>query len=710
MKLNNNTKTPLRTKHLDSSGNPLFTNRLAQESSPYLLQHAHNPVNWYPWGDNAFDTAKQRDLPVLLSIGYSTCHWCHVMEEESFEDMEIATFLNENYIAIKVDREERPDIDALYMKAVMALHGSGGWPMTVFMFWDKKTFYGGTYFPARDGDRGAPTGFLSILKKLTELYLHDQDGIKKAGTQMSEYLKKASLLEPGETLPEKELIFQSIQNYKKGFDQSNGGLAGRNKFPSSLPLGLLMRHYLASRDDQVLDMISLTLDKMMTGGIHDHVAGGFHRYTTDSIWLTPHYEKMLYDNALIAVAYTEGYQLTGNEEYKKTSQKTLDYLLKEMQAPEGGFYSATDADSLNPSGEQEEGYFFTWTIREIKALLDTETSKIVMRYYGLEKIEHKQQILHIPEQKDLIAKEFSMTLEELEIIITNANKVLYKERLHRKLPGLDDKIILSWNSLVISALAKAGFAFNEKKYIDAAIKTQGFIFNNLWQDKTLFHSFKDNKKGHSGFLDDYAFLTAALLDLYEATFDIKWFLKAMGIEDLIHEKFEDKSLGGFFMTAEGQDLIAREKPGDDGAIPSGNSIAIMNLVRLYLYTDRKKYRKRAEKSLQYFSDSFSNHPETLSGMLMSLELLFRPGKEIVIIVPENGKQKVEPFWDVLRRAFLPAGVVIVAKEGKDLDVKLKVFPHVMGKKAMAGRVTAYPCQKKNCRLPLTDPDLLLFSD
>ena len=702
-----NKKNPPRTRHLDANGKPEYTNRLSLESSPYLLQHAHNPVNWYPWDDEAFKTAKQLDRPILLSIGYSTCHWCHVMEEESFEDIEIATYLNEHYIAVKIDREERPDIDSIYMKAVVALQGSGGWPMTVFITWDKKPFYGGTYFPARDGDRGASLGFLTLLKRLDEAYHKDKQAINKAGHQITTILKESSENQSGNALPTKELISKSMDSYKNGFDRKNGGLIGRNKFPSSLPLGLLMRYYQTSRDDQVLDMITLTLDKMMTGGIHDHVGGGFHRYTTDSIWLTPHYEKMLYDNALLSIAYTEAYQLTGNEKYRQTSQKTLDYLLKEMQSPEGGFYSATDADSLTPEGVQEEGYFFTWTVEEIDGLFDKKTSKIIKLYYGLKDRENQRQILHISGQPDMITKEFAITSEERENIITKANQTLYEKRLNRKLPGLDDKIVLSWNSLVISALAKAGFAFNEKKYIDAAIQTHAFIFKNLWQDQKLFHSFKDNKTGHQGFLDDYAFLAAAYIDLYEATFDIAWLLKAIDIDDLIQKKFEDMTHGGFFMTSADQnDLIAREKPVNDGAIPSGNAIAAINLSRLYLYTDRKTYGQRAEKTLKYFSGPLLKSPAYMSGMLPIIELLTDPVKEMVIITPEGQKQKAKSFLDILRKKFVAGQIIIMVQEGKEFDAVSKILPQVRGRSALNGLVTLYPCEEKVCRQPITDPAAL----
>lgn len=702
-KMENNNKPP-RTRHLDADGKPEYTNRLSLESSPYLLQHAHNPVNWYPWGDEAFETAKRLDRPILLSIGYSTCHWCHVMEEESFEDIEIATYLNEHYIAIKVDREERPDIDSIYMKAVVALQGSGGWPMTVFITWDKKPFYGGTYFPARDGDRGASIGFLTLLKRLDKAYRNDKQAIEKAGRQITANLQKTSGNEGGYTLPTLELISKSMESYKNGFDRENGGLTGRNKFPSSLPLGLLMQYYQTSRDDQVLDMVTLTLDKMMTGGIHDHVGGGFHRYTTDSIWLTPHYEKMLYDNALLSIAYTQAYQLTKNEKYRQTSQKTLDYLLKEMQSPGGGFYSATDADSQTPEGVQEEGYFFTWTVEEIDALFDDKTSKIVKLYYGIKDRENQRQILYIPGQQDMITKEFAITSEELETIITKANLALYEKRLNRKEPGLDDKILLSWNSLVISALAKAGFAFDEKKYIDAAIQTYAFIFKNLWQDQKLFHSFKDNTTGHQGFLDDYAFLVAACIDLYEATFDIAWLLKAIDIDNLIQEKFEDKTHGGFFMTSADQDdLIAREKPAEDGAIPSGNAIAAINLSRLYLYTDRKTFRQRAEKTLKYFSGPLLKLPAYMSGMLPTIELLTGPVKEMVIITPKGEKQKAKPFLDILRKKFAAGQIIIVVQEGKEFDAVSKVLPQVRGRSALNGKVTLYPCEGSVCRQPITDP-------
>ena len=709
MEQTNHKNKPPRTRHLDARGNPKFTNRLALESSPYLLQHAHNPVNWYPWSDEAFETAKRLNRPILLSIGYSTCHWCHVMEEESFEDIEIATYLNENYIAVKVDREERPDIDAIYMKAVMAIQGSGGWPMTMFLTPDKKPFHGGTYFPARDGDRGVSMGFLSLLKRIDDVYQKDNKTIKNVGEQITNILNKTAGKNGGSKLPTKELISKSMDTFKKGFDWENGGLMGQNKFPSSLPLGLLMRHYQTSKDDQILDMINLTLGKMMTGGIHDHVGGGFHRYTTDSIWLTPHYEKMLYDNALLSIAYTEAYQLTGNELYRQTSQKTLDYLLREMQSPGGGFYSATDADSLTPSGEQEEGYFFTWTINEIDALFDEKTSTIVQLYYGLKGKKNNRQILYISGQQDLITQKFTITPEELEIIITKANKTLYEKRSSRSLPGLDDKILLSWNSLVISALAKAGFAFNEKKYIDAAIQTQSFIFKNLLQDKNLFHSFKDDKKGHPGFLNDYAFLTAALIDLYEATFDFKWLLKAIKIDVSMENKFEDKTQGGFFMTPAGQkDLISREKPGDDGAIPSGNAIAAINLSRLYLYTDQKNYRLRAENTLKYFSSPLLKSPAYMSGMLPATQLLEGPVKEMVIITPEGKKHEAGPFLDILRKRFAAGQIIIVTQEGKELDAVSKVLPQVRDRTAINGKTTAYPCEGKICRLPVTDPGKLIF--
>ena len=702
-----------RTKHIDSKGNPEFTNRLFLESSPYLLQHAHNPVDWYPWGDEAFETAKKLDRPILLSIGYSTCHWCHVMEEESFEDLEIAEYINKHYIAIKVDREERPDIDSLYMKAVVALNGSGGWPMTVFVTWDKKPFYGGTYFPARDGDRGISTGFLTILNKLNELYQKDKAKIQEAGDQLSAYLKKASTTNVDGSLPTRKVIEESIQRYKIGFDQNNGGLRGQHKFPSSLPLDLLMRHSLSSKDDEVLKMVTLTLDKMMDGGVHDQVGGGFHRYTTDSIWLTPHYEKMLYDNALLSIMYTKAYQLTGEEKYKTTAIKTLDYILEEMQSPDGGFYSATDADSLNNAGLKEEGYFFTWLSNEVDALFDKKTADLVKLYYSMDDKSNSRQILHISENrsehKKNIAGKTKISIEKLEDTIHDANKVLYAQRLKRGLPGLDDKILLSWNSLVISALAKAGFAFDKTRYITSAINAENFIFKNLWYDGILFHSYKDNKRGHAGFLNDYAFIAAAYIDLYEATFDLKWLHKAIDVDGMIYKEFEDKQNGGFFMIPAGQkDLLAREKVAEDGALPSGNSIAVSNLIKLYSYTDQKKYHTRAIKALTYFSSLISQTPERYAGMITSLDRLTKPARQIIIITPGKNTAETKPFFDILRKTFFPNTIIVLAQEGKKFDAISKIIPHVRRRKVINDMVTAYPCEDRTCKLPVTDPAKLLL--
>jgi uncharacterized protein len=700
--MNLNAQDPPRTKHIDANGKPKFTNRLALETSPYLLQHAHNPVNWYPWGDEAFETAKKLDRPILLSIGYSTCHWCHVMEEESFEDIEIATYLNENYIAIKVDREERPDIDAIYMKAVTALQGSGGWPMTVFLNTEKKPFYGGTYFPARDGDRGTNIGFLSLLERLQVVFHNDKDAVANASDHITKILKQGEKNVGGHTLPAKEIIDRSIESYKTGFDWENGGLVGQNKFPSSLPLGLLMRVYASKQDADLLKMITLTLDKMMNGGIHDHVAGGFHRYTTDNIWLTPHYEKMLYDNALLSIAYTEAYQLTGNEKYRIVSQKILDYLLKEMRSPEGGFYSATDADSLTPGGETDEGYFFTWTSSEIDTLFNEETSSIVKKYYGIANTKHRQ-ILHIQDNNKVLDK-FKINAEELENIVQQANKTLYNERLKRTSPLRDDKLILSWNSLFISALSKAGFTFNEDKYVNAAIETNDFIFKNLWHEGALYHSFKDEKRGHTGFLNDYTFFTAALIDLYEATFDVQWLLKAADIENLVHKKFEDTDLGGFFTTPLGQDdLIARDKSASDGALPSGNAIAVSNLIRLYTYLDKKYYRDRAEKTLKHFSKELTQNPSYMSGLLHAVKILNEPSKEVVIITPENKKDGANPFLEILRKRFESGQIIIVAEEGKGFDAISKTLHQVRDRKSINGLTTVYPCENKICKLPVTDP-------
>jgi len=699
-------QTP-RSKHLNPDGSPTYTNRLFLETSPYLLQHAHNPVNWFPWGKEAFDAAIKLNRPILLSIGYSTCHWCHVMEEESFEDIEIARFINEHYIAVKVDREQRPDIDSIYMKALNAMTGTGGWPMTLWLTPEKEPFHGGSYFPARDFDRGNLTGFLTLLKRIAAAAANpaDWEKIKRTGKLVADTVKKHSIpTAPGPT-PGREVIDRAIETYKTIFDPIDGGVKGDIKFPSSFPVRLFFRQFNRLKEADLIEMAELTLDKMKSGGIYDHVGGGFHRYSTDKFWIAPHFEKMLYDNALLAVAYVEAYQLTQNESWKKTAVEILDYLIKEMRSPEGGFYSATDADSLTPSGKSEEGYFFTWTAEEIDAVFDPQTAAIVKKYFSVDMDgTDYRHILHVSESDPEIAAAFDITEKELERVIEEAKTALYAKRAEqRAAPGLDDKIIASWNGLAISALAKAGFILGRNDYIRHAEACAGFIMEKLFVGNQLFRSHNNGQRDHVAFLEDYAFLTAGLLDLYEATFDVSWFKKALELDDILKKEFEDDRCGGFFMTSISQEeLISREKPVFDGAIPSGNSVAVMNLIRISLQTGQKSHMERAEKAINCFSGNLSQSPEAMYDMLLAIDLLTGKKRELAIIYPKGKRLSADPFLSVIKNNFLPGITLIAVQEGEEAREMAKLMPTIHNKTAIRGKAAAYLCEDYVCMSPVTE--------
>ena len=698
-----------RTKHLLSDGRPKYTNRLILEGSPYLLQHAHNPVDWFAWGDEAFEMAKKLNRPVLLSVGYSTCHWCHVMEEESFEDEEIAHFLNKNYIPIKVDREERPDIDAIYMAAVQAIAGSGGWPMTVWLTTDRRPFYGGTYFPARNGDRGATVGFLTLLKKVSDMYHDQQDKIQEAGQTLTKAIQQQLRPTAGNRLPGSEMIVKVMEDYQAYHDPVHGGMSGKPKFPSSLPVRLLLRYYRRTGDEKILHITRLTLEKMAAGGIYDHVGGGFHRYATDENWLVPHFEKMLYDNALLIMDYLEGYQVTGENDFKRIVEEILHYIKRDMTSPEGAFYSATDADSLNPEGHREEGYYFTWTPNELEKVLGSEHAKIVMAFYAVGKMPNFEgrHILHTPKTSADIAKTLGISKEKLLETISNAKEILYEKRNQRPLPLRDEKILTAWNGLMISAHARAGLILGDRKYTDRAVQAAEFILKNMCLKNRLYRSYIDGKARHMAYLDDYAFLIAALIDLYETTHEINWLKQAIELEEVLQANYEDQENGGFFMTDEAQlDLIAREKPNYDGAEPSGNSVALLNLLRLGEYTTKDSYRIRAEQMLTVFLGSASVRPMALSEMMMALDFHTDKAKEIIIVSPEGNIDGSEAYLVSFRQKFLPNRTLTVATE-EELRSHARWIPAVGGKKALMGKTTAYVCEKGVCLLPATDP--VLFS-
>jgi len=708
MKLTRGPSYTPRTKHLGPDGWAKYTNRLFLESSPYLLQHAHNPVDWYPWGDEAFQAAAALDRPVLLSVGYSTCHWCHVMEEESFEDEEIARYINENYIPIKVDREERPDIDAIYMAAVQALTGRGGWPMTVWLTPDRKPFYGGTYYPARDGDRGAGMGFLTLLKKIKQSHQDRKDLIDQTSQQLTDVVKQMLAPEAGTQLPGKDVLQQSFQSYQNRFDPINGGLRGAPKFPSSLPVRFLFRYYQRFKNSDALEMATRTLDKMAAGGLYDHVGGGFHRYATDEKWIVPHFEKMLYDNALLVMDYLDGYQVTGNLEYRRVVREVLQYIQRDMTSPGGAFFSATDADSLTPEGHREEGYFFTWTPEEMEKLLGPDLAGLIRETHAVGSFPNFEgrYILNTPESISDVAKRLDIDEQHLRPELAKALNMLRGEREHRPPPLRDEKILTAWNGLMISAFAKAAFVLDEPGYRADAIRAATFVLDHLYVDGRLQRSYMDGVAKHNGYLNDYAFLIAGMIDLYEATHDVHWLEKATELEKILARYYEDTESGGFFMTSmDHENLIAREKPKHDGALPSGNAVAIMNLLRLGAFTSNPDYLLRAEKAFQTFSGTLSANPTAMAELQLALDNFLVPPREIVIVEPKEKKGSSSVLLDKLRQQYLPGRIIVVATEGNDLDSQAKIIPLIKQKSAINARPTAYVCENKTCQAPTDDPEI-----
>src|SRR3989442_4134766 len=697
-----------RTRHLYADGSPKYTNRLFLESSPYLLQHAHNPVDWYPWGDEPFETARRLGRPVLLSVGYSTCHWCHVMEEESFDDEEIARYINENYVIVKVDREERPDVDAIYMNAVQLMTGSGGWPMTVWLTPDRKPFFGGTYFPARDGDRGARLGLLTLLRTLKEAYTAQAAKVAETSTRLNEAMRQNLAPDPGtKGLPGAHVLEATAAYYRSRYDGTHGGLAGAPKFPSSLPVRFLLRHHRRTQDTGALRMATQTLEKMAAGGMFDQVGGGFHRYSTDDRWLVPHFEKMLYDNALLTMAYLEGYQATGREDFARVAREILRYVERDMTSPEGAFYSATDADSPAPGGRREEGWFFTWTPAEVRAALDEQQARVVIACYGLTPHGNFEgrNILHVARPLQELARELSLPAEKVRAVVEESKDRLYAARAKRPPPLRYEKILAAWHGLMIAGQAQAALVLGEERYAQRAATAAEFVLTRMRKDGRLLRSYKDGQARHTGYLDDYAFLIAGLLDLYEATGEPRWLKEALALDGVLERLYEDKEHGGYFMTSNDHDsLLERDKPAHDGAEPSGNSVQALNLLRLHELTTDDRYRQRTEQSLRAFSGRLSQVPQTLSDMLLAVDFRVDTPKEVVIVTPTSRKE-AEPFLARLQSTFLPTGALIVATEGEDLTAKSQLVPILQGKVARKGQATAYVCERRVCKLPTSDPDV-----
>ncbi len=697
-----------RTVHLERDGSPKYTNRLFLESSPYLRQHAHNPLNWYPWGEEAFETAKKLHRPVLLSVGYSTCHWCHVMEEESFDNEEIARYLNENYVTIKVDREERPDVDAIYMNAVQMLTGSGGWPMTVWLTSERKPFYGGTYFPAHDGDRGARVGFITLLRKFKEIYDTQSDRVAQASAQLAESIQaNLGADRGGQGLPAARVLQDAAQAHAQRFDSTYGGADRAPKFPSNLPIRFLLRHYRRTGNEQSLRMATLTLEKMAAGGIYDHVGGGFHRYSTDARWLVPHFEKMLYDNALLTMDYLEALQVTGREDFARVAREILRYAQRDMTSAEGAFYSASDADSPDEHGHNQEGLFFTWTPAEIEAVLGKDRGRVVNAYYGVSSGGNfdRRNILNTSKSLEDVAKDLKLPADKVRSTVEESKDLLYAARSKRPAPARDEKILAAWNGLMISAHARAALILGEELYARRAERAGDFVLTRMRKEGRLLRSYKDGQARHDAYLEDYAFMIAALLDLYEATSNPRWLQEAIGLDAVLESSYEDKNGGAFFLTsADHEKLLAREKPSYDGAEPSGNSVQAMNLLRLHEFTTKDRYRQRWERTIGAFNQVLSKAPSALSEMLLAVDFYLDTPKEVVIVAPAR-RAEAEILLAQLRSTFLPNRIIAVASQGEDLNTQAKLVPLLENKIAQKGKPTAYVCERSVCELPTTSPDV-----
>jgi uncharacterized protein YyaL (SSP411 family) len=697
-----------RTSHLEKDDSPKYTNRLFLESSPYLRQHAHNPLNWYPWGDEAFEAAKRLHRPVLLSVGYSTCHWCHVMEEESFDNEEIARYLNENYVTIKVDREERPDVDAIYMTAVQMLTGSGGWPMTVWLTSERKPFYGGTYFPAHDGDRGARVGFITLLRKFKEIYNTQADRVAQASAQLTQSIEaNLGADRGGQGLPTARVLQDALQAYSRRFDSSYGGAGGAPKFPSGFPVRFFLRYFRRTGDEQSLKMATLTLEKMAAGGTYDHVGGGFHRYSTDARWLVPHFEKMLYDNALLTMDYLEALQVTGRQDFARVAREILRYAQRDMTSAEGAFYSASDADSPDAHGHNHEGLFFTWTPAEIEAVVGKDGSRIVNAFYGVSSGGNfdGRNILNTPKSLEDVAKDLKLPPDKVRSTVEESKDLLYAARSKRSPPTRDEKILAAWNGLMISAHARAALILGEEVYARRAERAADFVLTRMRKDGRLLRSYKDGQARHDAYLEDYAFVIAGLLDLYEATSNPRWLQEAIGLDAILESSYEDKNGGAFFLTsAEHEKLLAREKPSYDGAEPSGNSVQAMNLLRLHEFTTKDRYRQRWEKTIGAFNQVLSKSPSAMSEMLLAVDFYLDAPKEVVIVAPAS-RADAEILLAQLRSTFLPNRIVAVAGQGEDLNTQAKLVPLLENKIAQKGKSTAYVCESGVCELPTTSPDV-----
>jgi uncharacterized protein len=671
-------------------------NRLGGETSPYLLQHSDNPVDWHPWGLEALELAAQHDKPILLSIGYAACHWCHVMERESFEDLGTAALLNEHFVSIKVDREERPDVDAIYMDAVQAMTGHGGWPLTAFLTPDGKPFYAGTYFP--NEDRHGLPAFRKVLLAIADTWKNRRAEVEEQGGRIVEAIGRAAGIAGSQEALTEELLTHAARGLRAAFDSTWGGFGGAPKFPQSMSLEFLLRRHLRG-DPDALDIVRLTLDRMAAGGMYDQLGGGFHRYSTDERWLVPHFEKMLYDNALLLRLYTHAWLVTREERYRRVVVETADYLLREMQHPEGGFFSSQDADS-----EGVEGKFFVWTWDE----LVEEAGEAVATAMGASPQGNWEgtNVLWFPVPVTAVAQEFDLDPAELERAVESARARLFAIREGRVRPATDDKVLAAWNGLAITALAEAGRALERPEYIDAAVRAAEFVLANLRSaDGRLLRSWRDGRPGRPGFADDHALVAEGFLTLYETTFELHWFVEARGLADELIRLFHDPERGGFFQTgADAEALVLRPKELYDNAVPSGNSAAADVLQRLAHLTGEPDYEQAGLSALRLVRDGMAGAPAGFGHALCALDLYLDRVREVAIVGDPASAQTRALAEEVTTRRFLPNHVLAVADV--DDERSLEEVALLLERPQLEGSSTAYVCERFACKLPVTEPEAL----
>lgn len=687
---------PAEEEPLDT---PEHTNRLADEQSPYLRQHAHNPVDWYPWGEEAFAKARAEAKPIFLSIGYATCHWCHVMERESFEDDEVAAFLNAHFVAIKVDREERPDVDEIYMSAVQALTGSGGWPLSVWLTPDGRPFTGGTYFP-HPARFGRP-GFLDVLTAIAQAWREDRDGVLDSAGKVTDHVRRlgAAALEPHALTA--AVLDDAVARLERQFDREGGGFGpGRMRFPMPHQLSFLLRHTVRTGSASSRSMAARTLDAIVTGGLRDHLGGGFHRYCVDADWVIPHFEKMLYDQAGLVRALVEGWQVVGEERYADVARETVTFVLREMTSAEGAFTSAWDADS-----EGEEGRFYVWTAEELRRVLGEDYALFAARYGVTERGNFPElpgrNHLVLAASLEQVAKDHDLAPAEAERRLAAGRARLLAVRAERVPPLHDDKVLADWNGLMIGALASAGRALGEPDYVAAAARAADVIVTHLRRDDgRLLHRYRGGEAAVDGMLEDYAFLAAGLLDLFEATGDPRWLEVASGLVDVLLRDFADEA-GGFFQVAASSQLIYRAKPSYDGAIPSGNSVAALALLRLAALTGRDALRERAEGTLKALSGQLAEAGPSLTLGLWAVDWLLGPTREVVI-AGDPDAAGTRALWAEVDRRFLPR-TVRVRRPAGEAGALEALIPFVGAQTARDGLPTAYVCRGFTCEAPVHTP-------